>query len=159
MNNLVLAWLFKDQEEKLKEAYERGKNEAFETDGLGAIKRHEQFQLHSIDELADKKLNALLCNFDVEKVVRIEKFPNGGGVIYIGGKKSDDGRLANLKSEAEFLEKSDIWTIIQESLKESAQRQMFVSSESLDDMKKGKSMLYTLSVQKNILDIFKSFKK
>ncbi len=159
LSHYMISWLFKDQEEKIKEAYERGKNEAFETDNLGAIKRYEQLKLHEVDELADKKLNDLLGNFDVTKVVRLEKFPSGGGVVYIGGIKCDESRLANLKSEAEALEKFDIWGILQESLKESAERQMFVSSESLDDLKKGKSMLYTLSVQRNILDIFKSFTK
>jgi len=35
---------------------------------------------------------------------------------------------------------------------------MFVSSESLVDLQKGKSMLYHLSAQKNIVELFKAKK-
>ena len=34
---------------------------------------------------------------------------------------------------------------------------MFVAGESLDDMKKGRSILYTLASQQKIVDILKSY--
>ena len=105
------------------------------------------------EELAKNKLNDLLSNCDLRSIVTITK----QGVIYIGGERPDDGRLANLKAEAEFLFQSDIWKIIQETPKQLAERSMFISGESLDDMKKGRSILYTLSSQNNIVGIFKSY--
>ncbi len=79
------------------------------------------------------------------------------GIIYVGGERIDVARLANLKAEADFFLASDLWTLLYETPKELAQRAMFVNGESLVDMQKGKSMLYTLSTQKNILETFKSF--
>lgn len=106
------------------------------------------------EELAKQKLNDMLSIVDMKKVVTIDK---QHGIVFIGGERIDENRLANLKSETEFLMQSDIWQLLYETPKELAQRSMFVSGESLADMQKGKSMLYLLSSQKNILDIFKSY--
>lgn len=124
------------------------------SENLGAIKRYEQFKLQEVDELADKKLNAMLSSVDFSKIVTLDK---RHGIIYIGGQKASEGQLLNLKSEAEYLEHSSIWGMLYENPKELAQRAMFVDSENLDGLKKGRSILYTLSTQKNILDIFKGY--
>lgn len=105
-------------------------------------------------ELSNKKLNDLLSVVDNDKIVSFDKKT---GVIYIGGVRVDEGRLHNLKAEAEFFLESDLWHLIHETPKELAQRSMFVAGETLADMAKGKSMLYTLSTQKNIIDIFKKY--
>lgn len=106
------------------------------------------------DEELTERLNELLSNVDLDKIVSLDKTH---GVIYIGGERADNGRLTNLKAEAEFLVNSEIWTLLYETPKELAQRAMFVQGESLDDMKKGKSILYTLSTQQNIINTLKSY--
>ncbi len=106
------------------------------------------------NELASKKLSDLLSNVDLNKIVTLDK---QRGIVYIGGSKADDPRLANLKAEAEFFLQSDLWGLLYESAKELASRTMFVSGETLADMQKGKSILYTLSAQKNIVETFKSY--
>lgn len=98
-------------------------------------------------------LNGLLSNVDLTKIVSLDKLK---GIVYIGGKPADKGRLTNLKAEAEFFMQSDLRGLLQETPKELAQRAMFVTGESLDDMKKGKSILYTISTQENILNILTS---
>lgn len=103
---------------------------------------------------ANKLVNDLLSPVDLTRIITLNKTQ---GLIYIGGEKADDLRLQNLKAEAEFLLKSDIWKLLCETPKELAERQMFVASESLDDLKKGKSMLYLLSTQKNILALLSSY--
>lgn len=107
-------------------------------------------------ELAQKKLRDLLMPINMDMVVTLNR---QRGLVYIGGELADDARLANLKSEAEFLLQSDLWKVIYESLNNIAQKTMFVSSEGLDDMKKGKSILFTLDTQKNMLETFKSYQK
>lgn len=109
---------------------------------------------NEIEEKARQLLNDLLSNTDLNKVVTLDK---ARGIVYIGGQKVTPERLMNLKSEAQFLVESELWHLIYETPKELAQRAMFVNSESLDDMKKGKSILYTLSTQKNIVDTFLSY--
>lgn len=107
-----------------------------------------------VNEFADKKLNDMLSVVDMRQVVTLDK---QRGIVFVGGERADEITLSNLKSEAEFLEKSSIWRIMYETPKELAQRAMFVSGESLADLQKGKSMLYTLAAQKNIIDTFKSY--
>lgn len=106
------------------------------------------------EELAVKKLNDLLSTVDMKKIVTMDKT---NGIVYIGGERAEAGRLANLKAETEFFLQSDLWHLIHETPKELAQRTMFVSGETLADLQKGKSILFTLSSQQNILSIFKSY--
>lgn len=96
-------------------------------------------------------VNGLLSNVDLSRIVSLDK---ARGIVYIGGKQVDKGRLTNLKAECEFLMQSDIYKLLIETPKELAQRTMFVNSESLDDMKKGKSILFTVSTQENIINTF-----
>lgn len=103
------------------------------------------------EELADKKLNDLLSVVDTKLIVSIDK-PHG--IIYIGGEKADPVRLANLKSEAEVLMNFDLWKILYETPKALAERAMFINGESIADLQKGKSMLFTLSTQQNIINTF-----
>lgn len=104
--------------------------------------------------MAEQMLNDMLSNVDLNSIVTADK----QGLVYIGGVKADQGQLANLKSEVEMLETTFLWKLLQETPKELAQRGMFVSGETLADMQKGKTILYVLSVQKNIVNIFKSYK-
>lgn len=109
-----------------------------------------------IEEKVNKKLLELLTIVDPRLIVT-QDIKNG--VIYVGGERVEDGRLMNLKSEAEFLLNSEIWKVLYETPKHLAQRALFVDSKSLEDLQKGKSMLHTLDTQKNILELFKSVKK
>ena len=106
------------------------------------------------EELAKKKLNDLLSVVDIRSIVSMDK---RNGIVYIGGERADEGRLGNLKAEAEFFTQSELWKLISQTPRELAQRIMFVAGESLDDMKKGRSLLFTLDSQQKIIDIFKSY--
>lgn len=107
-------------------------------------------------ELADKKLGDLLSPIDFKQIVTLNKQQ---GILFIGGEQVDKGEIANLRSEAEFLLASSIWKLLQESPKDLAYKAMFVAGETLVDMQKGRSMLYTLQAQKNILDLLMQTKK
>lgn len=107
------------------------------------------------NELADKKLLDLLSPVDYKQVATIDK---KNGILYIGNEKVTPEHAQNLKAEAEFFTNSDLWKIIYNSPKEIAERTMFVSSESLADLQKGKSMLYCLDSQKKIIDLMKQIK-
>lgn len=108
------------------------------------------------EELSKVKLASLLSVVDMNKIVTIDKVH---GIVYIRGQKVEERRLINLKSEAEALSEFDLWHLLSETPKELAHRAMFVAGDSIDDMKKGRSMLYTLSSQQNIVDMFKSYKQ
>lgn len=105
-------------------------------------------------EMAKTLLNELLSPVDANKIVTLDK---DRGIVFIGGTRADEIRLSNLKAEAEFFLQSDLWHLLYETPKELASRAMFVNGETLADMQKGKSMLYTLASQRNILETFKGY--
>lgn len=106
------------------------------------------------DDRVREKLVALLTVVDERAVVTFDKRI---GAILIGGIRAEHPRLQNLKSEAEYFLASDLWKILYESPKELAHRAMFLAGESLDDLKKGRAILYTLDTQKKILDTFAAY--
>ena len=145
MKNWIFKTFFKKEFEEAKRA---GSLDAFHK----AVDDLKETNVYETDvmatEIAEKKLNDMLSPVDLRKIVTLDK---QRGIVFIGGEKAEDGRLSNLKSEAEFLLKSDIWQLLCETPKELASRAMFVSGETLADLQKGKSILYMLSTQKNIL--------
>lgn len=106
------------------------------------------------EELANNKLTSLLSVVDWKKVVTINEQQ---GILYIGGERADDMRLQNLKQEAEFIIGSELWQLIIETPKALAHKAMFTAGESLDDMKKGRAMLFTLTSQEKVVRLLKSY--
>lgn len=106
------------------------------------------------EELAKEKLKALLTPVNMKNVVSWDKLK---GIVYVGGEKIDEARLANLHSEAEFFLNSDLWSIIHDTAKRLAEISMFEKGESIDDMKKGRSILFTLDSQRDAVNVFKSY--
>lgn len=103
--------------------------------------------------MAKQELNKLLSVVDESLIVAFNKTTKK---FFIGGVEADPARLANLKAEAQFFEESDLWKIINQTIRELAQRAMFVDGKTLEDMQKGRSMLYLLDSQKKIVESFKT---
>ncbi len=106
-------------------------------------------------ELAKTMLNDMLSNVDLNSIVSV----NPQGLIYIGGVRADAGQLSNLKAEAESISSFAIWKLLYETPKKLAEQAMFVNGETLADLQKGKSILFTLATQSKILDTFKSYQQ
>lgn len=122
--------------ERMKELYETPKDTVF-----------------TLIDHVKKALEDMLSPIDTNLIAT---FSEAQKRIYVGGKEVDPGRLQNLKSEAEFLLNTDLWHVIQETPKALAEKAMFVSGDDIAFMQKGRSMLYTLSTQKRIVDLFAS---
>lgn len=168
----VRNWLFlrvnttlfpQDFDDLRSEKYTQGFSDG-NVDGFNAAaKRFEAAQARidvqtptfDIEGMLEERLSNLLSPIDQSKVISLDK----RGIIYLGGKPADDATMANLKSEAEFLLESDLWRVLHETPKELAQKAMFVAGESVDDMKKGRSMLYVLDTQRKAIDLLKSYEK
>ncbi len=100
-----------------------------------------------------KDLAKLLSVVDPKLVVRLDE---KSGAVYIGGERADAARLSSLKAEAEFFAQSDLWKIINQTVRELAQQAMFVNGKTLEDMQKGRSMLYLLDTQTKIVTTFQN---
>lgn len=109
-----------------------------------------------MDDKVKQALNDLLSPVDLHKIVSFDKTK---GIILIGGERATHEQLLNLQSEAAFLKESTLWSVLYETPKELAHRSLFTQGDSLDDLKKGRTILYTLSTQKNIIDILMQYNK
>jgi len=84
-------------------------------------------------------------------------FDEKTGVIFIGGERVVDDKLANLKSESEFMLKSELWKILNETIRHLAYETMFIKSTTYDDMRSGKMLLYHLGMQQRIMTILSAY--
>lgn len=109
-----------------------------------------------IQEAVNKKLSSLLGFVDERQIVTFDKTK---GFIFIGGKSIDEDRILNLQSEANFILQSDLWKILDETIRFMAYEMMFVKSKTYEDVQSGKMWLYHLDIQKKIMSIFKSYQK
>ena len=107
----------------------------------------------SISDTAKAELAALLLPVDPNQIVTYNPTTR---LIYINGELIDDMRRANLAAEAEFFIASDLWKVMNESLKQLLQEAMFVHGESLEDMRKGRAGLFILDAQKNMIQKLRS---
>lgn len=105
------------------------------------------------EELMKQNMERLLSVVDERMIVTMN---DSQKAIFIGGVRAEPGQLKSLKAEAEFFLQSDLWKILNQTPRELAQRAMFISGDSIDDMKKGRSMLYLLATQQRILDTLKN---
>ncbi len=92
---------------------------------------------------------------DYKSVITVDKM----GSVYIGKEKITESHLANLKSESEFFLSSDLWKLLNETMRYTAYERMFIKSESLNDLLAGKMLIYNLDTQQKILEMFRSHKK
>lgn len=145
--NWVLSWSFVRQQ-IYSRIFKAAQDDMMET-FVGDVDKEAEIK-------AKKLLNDLLSPVDLTSIVRVDKTH---GILYIGEERATDLQLTNLKAEAEALQEYGLWKLLYETPKSLAEREMFVSGDNLDAMKKGRSILYTLSTQKNILDVLLSYQQ
>lgn len=98
-------------------------------------------------ELLWKKYNAL----DLNKIYFTKQLPDGTYTVSMGGKKIPGNQLGNMQNEAQMMKRSLLWSVMQETLKNTAQQYMFVQMKTIEDAQYGKAMLYALSIIDTIL--------
>lgn len=156
MRNWIINTFFSDYRQRWIESATRSASmDAFKKAHADVLETMRDDLDKQAEELAKKKLNDLLAPIDLNSVVTLNKQL---GAVFIGGQRIDEGRLASLKAEAELFIASDLWHLLQETPKKLAEQAMFVAGDSVEDMKKGRSILYCLSSQRNIIDTFRSAK-
>ncbi len=106
------------------------------------------------NELVDDKISLLLSAVDSK---RIATFNEKTKQYFIGGELATNEQLAVLKQEADMIKTLSIWPILIETPKELAEQSMFVKGETLADLQKGRSMLYTIATQQKIVELFSGY--
>ncbi len=121
---------------------------------FGIEQAHQNIQAN-VERLYKEKIASLLGVVNEDIIVTQNKVK---GLVFIGGKLADEPRILSLQAEANYYFQSDMWKIINETIKEQAQKVMFEKSETLQDLYNGKAWLYLLDLQNTILNIFKDYK-
>lgn len=104
-----------------------------------------------IYELLWKKHKAI----DPYKVISSETTPTGAFQVKIGGQKMTESEVANLQNEASMIEGTRFWKLAVETLSAAAEDSIFRSSKNMEDIHYGKTMLFNISVIKNLFSIIK----
>lgn len=76
--------------------------------------------------------------------------------LYINHKEATVGQVNNLVAEANIIEKMDLWQIINNDLNEKTRKRVYVDSVDIMDLVVGKTILYTLDVQANLISKIKN---
>lgn len=83
---------------------------------------------------------------------------NSKGILFLGTDQMTDAEIKNLKEEIKFIEKSRIWFILQETLRQKAVEKSVLNSTEWEHVLAGKMMIHSLGVFKSILNIIKRHK-
>lgn len=104
-------------------------------------------------------MKQFILNTIVKKV--FNGFPQSGFItrnrarlIFVDGKRLTDNEVRAHQEEAELIQGTQLWQLIESTLMKSAQDKIVTNSANWEDVYFGKAMLYNISVIKNILQIF-----
>lgn len=102
-------------------------------------------------KLVNKLLAHLLVAPDPDNILSFDYHNVGGRMVVasvkIGGDEITSQLAQSLKEEARTLKRMYLWQVINASLAEQARQVMFNKSQSWEDMKTGKDILYTTNMQ------------
>jgi len=76
---------------------------------------------------------------------------NKQGYLYLNGVLLSPTERSNLQNELRYFQNTQLWDILSASLKHQAQKLAFNESKDVQDLLNAKMILYTISVQENIL--------
>ena len=96
----------------------------------------------------------LLPTVEANYVLKFDKLGN----VFLGDMKLTKPEMMMLKREAEILDDILIWKYIVNTLNDKVSKRVFQSSQTLEDLVIGKSILWTLNLQQEIKDKLKSIK-
>lgn len=148
MKNWILNTFFK---EILADTFREASIDAFKKAHADILETHQEDVEKRAEELSQSKLANLLSVVDPNIILTMDVKSKS---ILVGGERIDQGKLANLHSEALFFAESELWKIIVESNKKLAERAMFVDDGKLENqLLKGRAILYTLDTQQKIIDL------
>jgi hypothetical protein len=98
-------------------------------------------------KLINYALRKLFPIFEVENVLTVSK----SGHLFLNGEVVQEKQKNSLKAQARMLRDSGLWEIMAASLKHRAQKIAFDESQTLQDLLNAKMILYTISVQENMI--------
>lgn len=88
-------------------------------------------------------------DFNADNVIKASQ----EGIVYLAGDRLTEQELKNLDEEIKYIKTMRIYNILFDTVREQARLVMFEKAKDFDDMRAGKSILYSLSVFENIFKV------
>ncbi len=107
-----------------------------------------------IEKAVNERLSKLLGVVDENFVIT---YNEKTGQVFMSNTILEEYQIMNLKAEAEAISQMQIWKTLSETLKQQAHKTIFEKSTEFQDVINGKMMLYNLSLQQKIIDIFRKY--
>lgn len=103
-------------------------------------------------EILNRLLAGMTASVDPNKIFYVGTNQAGETIYKLAGKKLAANQAATLRSEAQMLQKMQIWKLFTETLKNEAHQRMWEGMKTLDDSHYGKTLLHAISVFTIIVD-------
>lgn len=78
--------------------------------------------------------------------------------VLLGGKEIGESEIKQLKVEADILQRSNLWRIMQETVKAKAMDKAFTQSTNWEQVLSGKLMVHNLGIQQSIVKLIDDLK-
>lgn len=86
------------------------------------------------------------------------KYHKKNGKFYLGKNEVGGNRIISFRSQAITIKESTVWELLLKDMKLIANKKMYESSTTIDDVVFGKAMLYTLDVLDKKIDSLSKLK-
>lgn len=148
MWNKIKDWLYvaliqKDrlqiQEEAQKRGYEYGFHDA---------KEQYDAQKYRYNLLSDQWFVSVTDFLEVDR----------NGKLYLGGEEMTEPEIKAIKEEIKYLDKTRVWHIFQETLRQKAIDKAMLNSTEWEHVLAGKMMIHSLGIFKSIVEAIKRHK-
>lgn len=93
---------------------------------------------------------------DEDKIIFVGLDTAGRQMITLAGREFEGQDALNLQAEAKMILNSQMWPILYETLRKTAQTYMFVQMKTIEDAQYGKALLFNADVIKKILTMVSS---
>jgi len=99
---------------------------------------------HAILNLLIKKAYRLVGDNEVIQV-------STAGKLFMGGSELSEGVVQNIVHDAKYFQKSELWKIISNQIRDIANKNTMTNGTSLDDLLVGKTTLHTVGMIENTI--------
>lgn len=83
---------------------------------------------------------------------------NPQGNMFLGGNEMTKTEISNLQGEIKFIERSQLWKIMQETLRQKAIEKSVLNSTEWEQVLAGKMMIHSLGIFKSVMVLLKNYK-
>lgn len=95
-----------------------------------------------LEQFIEQATNAI----DESKIIFVGQNSAGYEIITLNGKDFEGQDGTNLQNEAKLILNGQLWPILHETLRKTAQVYMFTGMKTLEDAQYGKALLYNLDI-------------